>query len=231
MQHQRFAVIGIGQFGSAIARTLSTRGAEVLAVDASIDKVEAIKDEVAHAVALDATDKKALMSQNIQDMDAVVVAIGENFEGLLLCTFLLMELKVKRIITRAMGKAQRNILKQMGVNEILSPEDEVGASVAEKLLNPNVVAHLRLPDGYEIVEVKPPKEITNRTLGDIDLRKKYQLNLVTILRGEEVSRNDTIETEHHISGVPDANTIIHEEDLLVVFGSSKNIERFLEINK
>ena len=99
MSDQRFAVIGLGQFGSAIATNLSLRGAEVLAIDNSLEKVENIKDEVSYAVALDATDKKALLSQNIQDMDAVVVAIGENFQGLLLCTFLLMELKVKRIIT------------------------------------------------------------------------------------------------------------------------------------
>ena len=110
MSDQRFAVIGLGQFGSAIAKNLSNRGAEVLAIDSSLEKVEGIKDEVSHAVALDATDKKALLSQNIQDVDAVVVAIGENFQALLLCTFLLIELKVKRIITRSMGNDQRRIL-------------------------------------------------------------------------------------------------------------------------
>ena len=96
MSDQRFAVIGLGQFGSAIAKNLSNRGAEVLAIDSSLEIVEGIKEEVSHAVALDATDKKALLSQNIQDVDAVVVAIGENFQALLLCTFLLIELEVKR---------------------------------------------------------------------------------------------------------------------------------------
>ena len=146
MSDQRFAVIGLGQFGSAIATNLSLRGAEVLAIDNSLEKVENIKDEVSYAVALDATDKKALLSQNIQDMDAVVVAIGENFQGLLLCTFLLMELKVKRIITRAMGSDQRRILEKMGVTEILSPEDEVGGNVAEMLINPDVVMCIKLQD-------------------------------------------------------------------------------------
>ena len=113
-------------------------------------KVEGIKDEVCHAVALDATDKKALLSQNIEDVDAVVVAIGENFQALLLCTFLLIELKIKRIITRSMGNDQRRILEKMGVTEILSPEDEVGGNVAEMLINPNVVMCLQLPDDFEI---------------------------------------------------------------------------------
>ena len=232
MSDQRFAVIGLGQFGSAIAKNLSNRGAEVLAIDSSLEKVEGIKDEVSHAVALDATDKKALLSQNIQDVDAVVVAIGENFQALLLCTFLLIELKVKRIITRSMGNDQRRILEKMGVTEILSPEDEVGGNVAEMLINPNVVMCMQLPDDYEIVEVKAPSAIFGRNLGDIGLREKYKLNLVTVLRKKEGSteENDNNTKDYHIIGVPDSNTIIQKTDIIIIFGLTKNIERFLEIN-
>ena len=100
MSDQRFAVIGLGQFGSAIAKNLSNRGAEVIAIDSSLEKVEGIKDEVSHAVALDATDKKALLSQNIQDVDAVVVAIGENFQALLLCTFVKIFLSLQPCINQ-----------------------------------------------------------------------------------------------------------------------------------
>ena len=133
MSANKFAVIGLGQFGTAIARTLSERGAEVLAIDNSLEKIEAIKDDVAYAVQLDATDKKALLAQNIKDVDAAVVAIGENFEGLMLCSFILIDLKIKRIIARAMGPSQRQILEKMGIKEILSPEDEVGANITETL--------------------------------------------------------------------------------------------------
>tara|TARA_B100000242_G_scaffold98027_1_gene67382 strand:- start:1203 stop:1904 length:702 start_codon:yes stop_codon:yes gene_type:complete len=232
MSDQRFAVIGLGQFGSAIAKNLSDRGAEVLAIDSSLEIVEGIKDEVSHAVALDATDKKALLSQNIQDVDAVVVAIGENFQALLLCTFILIELKVKRIITRSMGNDQRRILEKMGVTEILSPEDEVGGNVAEMLINPNVVMCMQLPDDFEIVEVKAPSAIFDRSLGDIGLREKYKLNLVTILRKKEGSseENDNSTIDYHIIGVPDSNTIIQKTDIIIIFGLTKNIERFLEIN-
>lgn len=231
MSDQRFAVIGLGQFGSAIAKNLSNRGAEVLAIDSSLEKVEGIKDEVSHAVALDATDKKALLSQNIQDLDAIVVAIGENFQALLLCTFLLIELKVKRIITRSMGNDQRRILEKMGVTEILSPEDEVGGNVAEMLINPNVVMCMQLPDEYEIVEVRSPSAIIGRSLGDIGLREKYKLNLVTILRKNENSLKENDKSkDYHIIGVPDSNTIIQKTDFIIIFGLTKNIERFLEIN-
>jgi trk system potassium uptake protein TrkA len=119
----------------------------------------------------------------------------------------------------------------MGVTEILSPEDEVGGNVAEMLINPEVVMCIQLPDDYEIVEVKAPSEICGRNLGDIGLREKYKLNLVTILRKQEGSTLENSTKDYHIIGVPDSNTVIEKTDIIVVFGLTKNIERFLEINK
>lgn len=140
MKGYKYAVIGLGLFGTAIAKKLAKKGAEVLAIDNNEDHIDEIKDEVAYAVCLDATDKKALKSQNIEDYDAVVVAIGENFEALLLCVVYLQELNIKRIIARANGIHQRKILEKIGIKEILSPEDEVGNVVAERLLNPNLLS-------------------------------------------------------------------------------------------
>ena len=107
----KFAVIGLGHFGSAICRKLSEKGAEVLAIDIDEDKVESIKNRVAYSVRMDATDLESLRAQKVQDMDAVVVSIGQNFEGTMLTVAQLMELNVKRIIARAHGKTQRRILK------------------------------------------------------------------------------------------------------------------------
>jgi trk system potassium uptake protein TrkA len=230
MTGTRFAVIGLGYFGTAIARILSDRGAEVMAIDNSHDRVEAIKDDVSYAVRIDATDKKSLSGLNLDALDAVVVAIGENFEGLLLCTFNLQELGVKRIITRASAPSQAKILRKMGLDEILQPEVEVGASVAESLLNPNVLTCLNLPDDYEIVEIKPPRQTANRTLADIGLRNKYKLNLVTVLREEETIKNGKTVREQHIIGVPSSETVILPTDTIVVFGKTKSIEKFIEIN-
>src|SRR5690606_24273426 len=117
MRH-KFAVIGLGRFGNSIARTLAERGAEVLAIDNNEDHVEDIKDDVAYAVTLDAMDSRALEAQNVQDMDAAIVSIGEDFEALLITTANLQELNIKRIITRAANKQQRRILEKMGVQEI-----------------------------------------------------------------------------------------------------------------
>lgn len=227
----KFAVIGVGKFGSAISRTLAERGAEVLAMDSDEEKIDEIKDQVAYAVVLDATDKRALSAQNVADMDAVVVSIGEDFEAMILCTVQLMELNVKRIIARASGEHQRMILEKIGIREILSPEDEFGTAVAEKLLNPSIISYLQLPDDYEIAEVKTPRGIANRPLQEIGLRNKYRLNLVTLKREFEVNRDDEMIKEQHILGVPNSSTILYETDTIVVFGRTADIERFLEINK
>ncbi|MGR6087792.1 MAG: potassium channel family protein [Arcticibacter sp.] len=231
MSQYKFAVIGLGQFGNAIARTLAVRGAEVLAIDSSEEHIEDIKEDVSYAVCMDATDIKLLRSHNVHEMDAVVVAIGEDFEALMLCIVQLLELKVKRIMARANGKHQRMILEKIGVTEILSPENDVGLAVAERLLNPNILTSLLLPDNYEIVEVKTPRSIANRTLGDINLRSKYNLNLITLKRETEVIKDGEVVKECHILGVPNSETVLIESDTIIVFGLVRDIERFIEINK
>ncbi len=231
MQGMKFAVIGVGKYGSAIARELAMKGAEVYAFDDNEEKIEQIKDDVAFAVTLDATDKKALRSQNIQDVDAAVLAIGENFEALILAAVHLVELEVPRLIGRASGPQQKMILEKVGVNEILTPEDEVAFIVAERLLNPSIISFLQLPDNYEIAEIKAPKAITNRTIEDIGLRNKYHLTIVTIKRAYDKTKNGEAVEEEHILGVPGSDTVIQQKDTIVVFGRDKDVARFIEINK
>ena len=223
---KKFAVIGLGQFGTAIAKTLSSRNAEVIAIDKNIDKVENIKDAVAYTVSIDATNKEALMGQNIQDMDCVIIAIGENFHSAILCANILVELGVKRIIGRAMGENERLILEKLGINEIISPEDESGFRITESILNPNIIFSISLPDNYLIVELKAPKKICEEKLGDIKLREDFGLNLITILRAS----NKETGLDYHISGVPSSDTIINTNDILVLFGKSKDLTKFIDIN-
>ena len=222
----KFAVIGLGQFGTAIAKTLSSRNAEVIAIDKDLNKVEDIKDFVAYTVAIDATNMDALKSQNIQDMDCVIVAIGENFHSAILCINILIELGVKRIIGRSMGENERLILEKLGIKEIISPEDELGFRITESILNPNILFSMPLPDNYLIVELKAPKKICNEKLGEIKLREDFGLNLITILRATKINEN----LKHHISGIPSANTVINSSDILVLFGKSSDITKFVDIN-
>jgi trk system potassium uptake protein TrkA len=231
MSKKQFAVIGIGQFGEAIAKSLSKKGAEVLAIDANQERIDYISTEVSYAVALDATDKKALLMQNIQDFDAVVISIGEQFEQLLLCAVNLIELKVKRIIARAKGDANKLILQKLGIEEIFQPEFEVGALVAERLMNPSIVSYLQLPDGYSIAEIEPPQAIIGRTLGDIKLRDNYRINLITVKRDFEVEKEGEKITESHLTGVPQSTTVIEKQDNMLIFGKESDIQKFIEINR
>ena len=121
MGYSKFAVIGVGKYGRTIAKRIAEKGAQVFAFDNSEEKIELIKDDVAFAVTLDSTDARALATQNIMDMDAVVVAIGENFEATVLTSVHLMDMGVKRIIARASGDHQKLILEKIGVKEILTP--------------------------------------------------------------------------------------------------------------
>ena len=218
----KFAVIGLGQFGSAIAKKLAEKGAEILAIDTDPEKVESIRDYVTYGVTLDATSRPALESQNIADMDAVVVSIGQNFECTMLTVVQLQSLGVKRLMARAQGETQRRILTKLGVEEILSPEEEVGKNVADRLITPGMLMAVQLPDNYEIVEVEAPKNTVGRSLEDIGLAKKYKLSLVTLLRKTN--------GDHHIMGVPDQETVVEPNDLMVVFGTTKDVERFIHIN-
>ncbi|CAI8366226.1 MAG: potassium channel family protein [Schleiferiaceae bacterium] len=223
MKNNKFAVIGLGVFGSAIARKLAERGADVMAIDENEEKVQQIAPDVAYAVALDATNTQALEAQNLTEVDAVVVSIGSSFQEMLLCVFQLQELQVKRIIARAQGPVQRKILEKMGVDHVLSPELEVANNVVEQLTNPGVLMCVQLPDEYEIIEVQAPAKIIGRTLEDIGLRKKYNINLVTLIRKEG-------DNQHHIYGVPSPETLVDQDDRILVFGQVKDINRFIEIN-
>ena len=230
MRGTKFSVIGMGKYGKSIANILSDRGAEVIAIDNREEYIEEVEDIVALAVTMDATDGKALESQNIHESDAVVVAIGANFEALLLCCVQLKELGVRRIIARSNDENQKKILQKIGIEEILEPEKEIGVLVAEQLINPSIVSFLQLPDDYEVAEIKPPKDIESRTVEEIGLRSKYRLNLITIKRCFEEDNGDSVEVVQHILGVPASNTIIQGTDTLIVFGTSRDIKRFIEIN-
>lgn len=228
--NSKFAVIGLGKFGSRIARSLASRGAEVIAIDINENHVDALRDEVAHAVILDSTDIRALKSQRLDTMQAIVVAIGEDFEASLLTATHLMDMKVRRIIVRASGQNQIKILAKLGVKEILSPEEEVGGIVAERLLHPTIKTFLQLPDDYEISEIKPPEFIVNKTVEEIRFREKYNLSLISLKREFEIEKNGEIIKEKHLLGVPQYNTVIYQEDIIIILGKNNDIQKFIDIN-
>ena len=229
---KKIAVIGAGHFGSAIATALSKKGAEVLVIDNNISVIQDIADDVAFAVCTDVTNKRALLAENILDYDVAVITIGDDFVARLLCAANLLDIGVKRIISRTMGENQKIILEKMGITEFLSPEDEVGLILADRLMNPNLLTYLQLPDEYKVAEIIVPESIVGKKVGDVGFRDSYKLSLITIRRKVEELNGAKAKNGHkeQIVGVPDTNVLIEEDDILVIFAKSKDIDTFIKAN-
>lgn len=227
---KKFAVIGLGVFGQTVASALAEMGAEVIAIDNTMEAVENIKDKVAFAIRMDSTDEKALRAQGIQDVDACIVSIGENFESALLTSVTLVQLGVKRVIARAANPMHKRILELVGIKEVFSPEDEVGRNLARELMSEGLIDYVPLSAGHTIVQVKTPKPFVGKKLGEIQLRVKYNLNLITV-RKTSVTKDPSTGEERRqekIVGVPTADMVLEEEDVLVIFGKEADIRRILE---
>jgi trk system potassium uptake protein TrkA len=228
---KKVAIIGAGHFGSAIATALSEKGTEVLVIDNDINVIQNISDDVAFAVCTDATNKRALLAENILDYDVAIIAIGNAFVARLLCAATLLDIGVKRIISRTMGESQTIILEKMGITEFLSPEDEIGHVVADRLMNPNLITYLQLPDEYKVAEILVPETIVGKTIGEVGFRSNYKMSLITIRwKQEEPNSKSKVIQKEHVAGVPDNNVLIEKEDVLVVFAKSKDIDYFIKAN-
>lgn len=226
---KRFAVIGLGRFGRKLAASLTDHGHDVLAVDHRQQIIEELRDEVALAVRLDATDAQALKAQGIDKVDAAIVTIGENFEGNALATATLKELGIRQVISRASSPIQAKILSRIGADQVISPEDESAVRLGRQLSNPNIMEFVELTEGHSLVQLKAPKMFHNKTLGQIDLRKKFKVNLVAIKKQVSTVRPQGDETtEEQIIDVPMADTVIRPDDILVIVGATDNLARLPE---
>lgn len=231
MAQVKMAVIGLGHFGLHLALRLTEQGVEVLGIDISEDRVEKLRDRIAHAVVLDSTDVRALSQVGIADFDCVIVAIGDHFEASILTTAHLQELKVKRIINRVLSTVHERILKLMNIQELIVPEGEAAAQLARRLAMSGVLEHFDISNEYSIVEIPSPEWIVGKTLEELDIRKKYHLNLITILQKEQSGMELLAEgkkAKMRSLGVPSANLQFSARDILVVFGKNSDIEKFLD---
>ncbi len=225
---RNIAVIGLGGFGSSLARELAEKGIEVLAIDRDRDPVDAIKDSVTHAATLSSTDEDALRAVGIQNVDVAVVCIGEDVEANLLTTILLKKMGVHRIWTRALSPLQQEIIKMLEVDNIINLEKEMGSIVATSLASTNITRHIPLAKGHSIVELQVPAEFVGKTLRALDPRNKFSINIVAVKKmvpgindqGERI-------VEESIEDVPQPDDVLEETDRILVVGSDKNVDRFV----
>lgn len=213
---KKVAVIGLGKFGSSVAKTISEKGAEVLAIDKDVKKIEDIKEKVAFAVAIDSREIDALRAQGIENVDIAVVCIREDFEANLLTAVNLKEIGVKRVIVRANTKTQKEILEKIGVDEVVLPDEEMGRRIAQKLLFPSLLDLIPLSPGHSIVRIESPKGFIGKRLFDLDLRKKYGINVIAVKKNNG---------ETTIDNIPSPEYRIEKGDILVVITPNSSLER------
>ena len=213
-----FAVIGLGRFGMTLARALVRGGQEVIAIDEDPELVEQSTDEVTFAVSMDATDERTLRSQGVGKVDAAIVTIGEKFENNVLVTALLKSMGVPKVIARASTPIRQKILRHVGADEVISPEDESAIRLAQQLISPGLISLLEIGEGVSMVQVKAPAKFHNRRIVDIDLRRKYSVNLVAIKK-HIASEDDPNVFEEKVLDIPKPDDVIDPDDILILMGN------------
>jgi len=180
----RYAVIGLGKFGATFVRSLHERGHEVVAIDQDRPRVQDVRDSCTQAIEANCTDQDTLRALGIQDADAVVVSLGERMDASILVTLYLKELGVKEIVVKAVSEDHGKILHLIGATEIVHPERDTARRVARGLGVRSIVEYLPLAADSSLVEVHLPPEFVGKTLAELEIRKRYQVLVVAIKRGD-----------------------------------------------
>jgi trk system potassium uptake protein TrkA len=216
---KRFAVVGLGMLGRTVARELVQRGVDVVAVDMDPELVQSMADELPLAVRLDSTNREALMQQGVDQVDAALVAIGENFEAAVLTTALLKEFGIKRVISRAKTEQEARILTLVKADEVVLVEEMVAKRLATRLMSPSLVDMVQLGPGMSLAKLEASKEMLGKTLSSLKFRQKYGLNVVAVIKADPEAAEDSAAL------LPDPQEVIEEGDVLLVDGPDEAIER------
>lgn len=223
-------VIGLGRFGSTVAKTLAEQKWDVLAIDKDAEKVEEISPYVTQAVQADATDEKNLKELGITDMDVAIICIGEDIGSNILTTLLLKDLGVKYIAAKCENELHGKVLKKIGVNKIVFPERDSGKRLVNSLISPDIIDYITLSPEYNITELAAPQKFVGKTFQDLDLSNKYKINVIAIRRKEPyITEEGESEFKEEIIIAPSKDSEIRDGDLLLVIGKKDDINKFKSI--
>ena len=208
-----FGIIGLGRFGTALAITLAEAGKEVIVVDQNEEKVKAMRQYTEYAFVCDNLSKEALSEVGIQNCDTVVVCIGSKIYTSILTTLNVVSLGVPRVISKATSQDQGAVLEKIGA-EVVYPERDMATRLGKRLISGNFLDFIFLDNDIEIQQVPVSGSLVGKTIREINIRKKYSLNIIAIEH-----QQDTI-----IEFAPDYEFL--EEDIIVVIGKLQNIRKF-----
>ena len=205
-------ILGLGEFGSNIAKRMSEFKCEVMAVDIKEERVDDILPFVGSARIGDSTNEEFLRSLGVNSYDVCIVALGGLFQSSLETTNLLKELGAPFVVSRATNDVQMKFLKMSGADEVVYPEKQTAIRLATKYASESILDFIQLDNNYSIYEIKAPKEWFGKTLAQIDIRKKFKINMLTIKRGNEVF-------------IPAHDTVIQNDDVAFIIGEVQDIRK------
>jgi trk system potassium uptake protein len=213
--NRQFAVIGLGRFGRAVCLTLHHLGYEILGIDSDEKRVaQVLTDQiVSHALQLDSTEPSALREAGVFEFDTVIVAIGNFIQESIITTLNLKESKVRYVVAKASSEIHGKLLKRVGADHVVFPEHEMGCALARSLTKPGVLDRFELDPDNSIVEVVVPEIFDGKTIMELDLRKRYGLNLLAVGMADKFEIN------------PSPVMRLQKGWLMVVIGSNKGIDQ------
>ena len=208
---KQFAIIGLGRFGSSIARTLFSLGNDVLAIDFEEERIEEITDYVTHAVIADATDEQTLVALGLRNFDVAVVTIGGDIQASILICLLCKEMGIEKVIAKAQNELHARVLRKIGVDKVVFPERDMGMRLAHNLVSSNVLDFIELSSDHSLVEINVHESWTGKSLKDMNMRVNYGVNVMAIKHAGSINIS------------PRGEDIIQRDDTLVVIGSNEDI--------
>ena len=210
-----FCVIGLGNFGNNLAKTLSKLRHEVLVVDASQDKIDSIADTVTTAICGDATNEAVLRAAGVKGCECAIVCMENNLSDSILITLLLKEIGLKRIVVRATDERQKKVLQKVGADVVVLPEKESGTKLAYTLSKRGVINYFSPSADFTIAEIIVPKSWCGKSVVEVDVRRKYSVNIIAI------AKQDAEDFEL----LADPNHIFAPEERIVIAGGNKAMEK------
>ncbi|MFD2034984.1 potassium channel family protein [Belliella marina] len=226
----KYIIVGLGNFGGHLAARLTSYGHEVIGIDASEAKVEAVKDKITHAIVMDATDAQAVKNLPCKEADAVIIAIGEDFGASIMVTAIFKQLNIKRLISRSINKIHETVIQAIGVDEVLHPEEDSAERMAKSLQMKGVIDSLDVSDDYNIIEVKTPKRYVGLTISETKIRQDYHINILTVIKMVEKPNIFGVKSKKKkVTGVVTPDTVVEEGDILLLFGHINDIQSILKL--
>jgi trk system potassium uptake protein len=212
---KQFLIIGAGRFGTSVAKTLYDAGHDVMVLDSSEELVQNISSQVTNAVQADATSEKALRALGIENYDVIVVAISSDMHSSIMAAIMLVELKAKYVVAKAQTELHGRVLKKIGVNRVVYPEQDMGKKLAHSIIAPSIVDLFDFSNQYSIVELIATEELIGKSLGELDLRARKGIAIIAILSSNGDKTNIT----------PAAVDKIEEGDIIIAAGTDSNLKK------